>query len=147
MKIQIRRSLVVAAAGVSVVMGGIAVETAAAWVRTTAPATTSGLSAADLQDHLVAEEARSTALQAQVDALLAQAGQFHSALGQAGDRIASDVQQAATLRAELVAEAKHLAALKAAAKAAAQARAATPPPTHSTTGASGGSGGGDDGGD
>ncbi|HEY7936931.1 MAG TPA: hypothetical protein VID26_07350 [Candidatus Limnocylindrales bacterium] len=148
MKIQIRRSLVVAAAGASVVMGGVAVETAAAWVRTTVPTSAPSLSAADIQNQLAAEEARSAALQAQVDALLAQAGQFHAALGAASDRIAGDVQQAAGLRAQLAAEEKKLAALKAAAaKAAAQRPAATPPPTHSTTGASGGSGGGDDGGD
>jgi colicin import membrane protein len=149
MKIQLRRSLVVAAAGTSVVMGGFAVQTAAAWVHATAPGSGSTLTAADLQDQLAAEEARSTALQAQVDALLSQAGQFHAALGQASDQIASDVQQAAALRAELAVEEKRLAALKAAAKAAAaaQRRAATAPPTHTTTGASGGSGGGDDGGD
>jgi len=150
LKIQVRRSLIIAAAGSSVVMGGVAVQTAAAWVHATTPADESTLTATDLQDQLTAEEARSAALQAQVDALLAQAGQFHTALGQASDQIAGDVQQAAALRVELAAEQKRLAALKAAAaKAAAAAKhqAATPPPTHTTTGASGGSGGGDDGGD
>jgi peptidoglycan hydrolase CwlO-like protein len=146
LKIQVRRSLIIAAAGSSVVMGGVAVQTAAAWVQSTIPANGPTLTAADLQDQLAAEEARSAALQAQVDALLAQAGQFHDALGQASDQIVGDVQQAAALRAELAAEQKRLAALKAAAKAAAaQHPKATPPPTHTTTGASGGSG--DDGGD
>ena len=149
MKIQVRRSLIIAAAGSSVVMGGVAVQTAAAWVQSTIPANGPTLTAADLQDQLTAEETRSAALQAQVDALLAQAGQFHDALGQASNQIAGDVQQAAALRAELAAEQKRLAALKAAAAKAAAAphQTATPPPTHTTTGASGGSGGGDDGGD
>jgi peptidoglycan hydrolase CwlO-like protein len=129
------------------VIGAAAVQTAGAWVHSNVPASAPTLTTAQLQDQLSAEEARSNALQAQVDALLNQAGQFNSALSAAGSRVASDLEKAAALRAQLAAEQKQLAALKAAAKAAAAHRStATPPPTHSTTGASGGSGG-DDGGD
>jgi len=148
MKLQVRRSLVVTATGASLVLGAAAVQTAAAWVQTTVPSSDPALTAAQLQDQLATEQARSAALQAQVDALLAQAGQFNTALTAAGNRVASDVQKAAVLRAQLAAEQKQLAALKAAATAAAKAAAhkpaATPAPTHATTGASGASGGGDD---
>lgn len=151
MKLLIRRSLVVTATGASLVMGGAAVQTAAAWVHSSVPAAAPALTAAQLQDQLGAEQARALALQAQVDALLAQASQFNTALDAAGTRVASDVQMAASLRAQLAAEQKQLAALKAANKAAAAAAAhqaaAAPPPTHARTGASGASGGGGDSGD
>ena len=150
MKLLIRRSLVVTATGASLVMGGAAVQTAAAWVHSSVPAAAPALTAAQLQDQLGAEQARALALQAQVDALLAQASQFNTALDAAGTRVASDVQMAASLRAQLAAEQKQLAALKAANKAAAAAAyraAAAPPPTHAQTGASGASGGGGDSGD
>jgi hypothetical protein len=150
MKLLIRRSLVVTATGASLVMGGAAVQTAAAWVHSSVPAAAPALTAAQLQDQLGAEQARALALQAQVDALLAQASQFNGALDAAGTRVASDVQMAASLRAQLAAEQKQLAALKAANKAAAAAAhraAAAPPPTHAKTGASGASGGGGDSGD
>jgi hypothetical protein len=150
MKLLIRRSLVVTATGASLVMGGAAVQTAAAWVHSSVPAAAPALTAAQLQDQLGAEQARALALQAQVDALLAQASQFNTALDAAGTRVASDVQMAASLRAQLAAEQKQLAALKAANKAAAAAAhgaAAAPPPTHAKTGASGASGGGGDSGD
>jgi hypothetical protein len=150
MKLLIRRSLVVTATGASLVMGGAAVQTAAAWVHSSVPAAAPALTAAQLQDQLGAEQARALALQAQVDALLAQASQFNTALDAAGTRVASDVQMAASLRAQLAAEQKQLAALKAANKAAAATAhraAAAPPPTHAKTGASGASGGGGDSGD
>lgn len=150
MKLLIRRSLVVTATGASLVMGGAAVQTAAAWVHSSVPAVAPALTAAQLQDQLGAEQARALALQAQVDALLAQASQFNGALDAAGTRVASDVQMAASLRAQLALEQKQLAALKAANKAAAAAAhraAAAPPPTHAQTGASGASGGGGDSGD
>lgn len=150
MKLLIRRSLVVTATGASLVMGGAAVQTAAAWVHSSVPAAAPALTAGQLQDQLGAEQARALALQAQVDALLAQASQFNAALNAAGTRVASDVQMAASLRAQLAAEQKQLAALKAANKAAAAAAhraAAAPPPTHAKTGASGASGGGGDSGD
>ena len=150
MKLLIRRSLVVTATGASLVMGGAAVQTAAAWVHSSVPAAAPALTAAQLQDQLGAEQARALALQAQVDALLAQASQFNTALDAAGTRVASDVQMAASLRAQLALEQKQLAALKAANKAAAAAAhraAAAPPPTHAQTGASGASGGGGDSGD
>ena len=150
MKLLIRRSLVVTATGASLVMGGAAVQTAAAWVHSSVPAAAPALTAAQLQDQLGAEQARALALQAQVDALLAQASQFNTALNAAGTRVASDVQMAASLRAQLALEQKQLAALKAANKAAAAAAhraAAAPPPTHAQTGASGASGGGGDSGD
>ena len=150
MKLLIRRSLVVTATGASLVMGGAAVQTAAAWVHSSVPAAAPALTAAQLQDQLGAEQARALALQAQVDGLLAQASQFNTALDAAGTRVASDVQMAASLRAQLAAEQKQLAALKAANKAAAAAAhraAAAPPPTHAKTGASGASGGGGDSGD
>ena len=151
MKVQIRRSLVVTATGASLVLGAAAVQTAAAWVQTTVPSSDPALAAGRLQDQLAAEQARSATLQAQVEALLAQAGQFNTALTSASDRVASDVLKAAALRAQLALEQKQLATLKAAAAAAAKAAAhktaATPPPTHTTTGASGAADGGDDGGD
>lgn len=151
MKLLIRRSLVVTATGASLVMGGAAVQTAAAWVHSSVPNAAPALTAAQLQDQLDAEQARSVALQSQVDALLTQASEFNTALNAAGVRVASDVQKAAALRAQLAAEQKQLAALKAASKAAAaaaaQRAAAAPPPTHAKTGASGASSSGDDGGD
>lgn len=151
MKLLIRRGLVVTATGASLVMGGAAVQTAAAWVHSSVPNAAPALTAAQLQDQLDAEQARSVALQSQVDALLTQASEFNTALNAAGARVASDVQKAAALRAQLAAEQKQLAALKAASKAAAaaaaQRAAAAPPPTQAKTGASGASSSGDDGGD
>lgn len=154
MKLLIRRSLVVTATGASLVMGGAAVQTAAAWVHSSVPNAAPALTAAQLQDQLDAEQARSVALQSQVDALLTQASEFNTALNAAGARVASDVQKAAALRAQLAAEQKQLAALKAASKAAAaaaaaaaQRAAAAAPPTQAKTGASGASSSGDDGGD
>ena len=148
MKLEVRRGMVVTAAGASLVMGGVAVHTAAAWVQTSVPTSATPLTPAQLQEQLAAEEAHSAALQAQVDALLGQAGQFDSALTAANARVAGDVQLAVQLRALLATEQRQLAALKAAAAAAARKAASTPPPpTHTTTGASGGSGSGDNGGD
>ncbi len=147
MKLQVRRSLVLAAAGASVVIGATAVQTAAAWVQASVPTGPATLTGVQLEDQLAAEEARSAALQAQVDALLAQAGQFDSTIAAANARVASDVKQAADLHAQLAVEQKQLAALKAAAAAAAHKQAPTPPPTHTTTGASGSTTGSDDGGD
>ncbi len=147
MNLRVRRGLIVTATGASLVMGGAAVQTAAAWVQASVPSTATPLTAAQLADQLAAEEARSAALQAQVNALLAQAGQFDSALTAASSRVASDVQEAATLRAQLALEQRTLAALKAAAAAAAARKPAAAPTAHATTGASGGSGGDDGSGD
>ena len=147
MKLMIRRGLVVTATGASLVMGGVAVQGAAAWAHASAPTGPAVVTASQLQEQLDAEQARSAALQAQVDALLAQTAEFNAALNAAGARVSGDVQKAAALRAQLAAAQKQLAAIKAAAaasKAAANQAKATPAPTHATTGASGASGGGDD---
>ncbi len=147
MKLMIRRGLVLTATGASLVMGAAAVQGAAVWAHSSAPSAAAPITtAAQLQDQLDSEQARSATLQAQVVALLAQTSQFNTALNAAGARVASDVQKAAVLRAQLATAQKQLAAIKAAARAAAAHAAArpTPAPTHATTGASGGSGGGDD---
>ena len=148
MKLMIRRGLVLTATGASLVMGAAAVQGAAAWAHASTPATGAPITtAAQLQDQLDSEQARSASLQAQVDALLLQTTQFNTALNAAGARVASDVQKAAVLRAQLAAAQKQLAAIKAAAAKAAATHAAakpTPAPTHATTGASGAKGGGDD---
>jgi hypothetical protein len=147
MNLRVRRGLVATATGASLVMGGVAIHTAAAWVGADVPTSAPPLTTAELEAQLAAEEAHSVALQAQVDALFAQANQFDSALNAASARVAGDVQRAAQLRAQLAAEQRQLASLKAAAAAAARKAASTPSPTHTTTGASGGSSSGDDGGD
>lgn len=148
MKLLIRRGLVLTATSASLVMGGVAVQGAAGWAHSNAPTSGALVTAGQLQDQLDSEQARSAALQAQVDALLAQTSDFNTALNAAGARVASDVQKAAVLRAQLATAQKQLAAIRAAAAKAARAAAshpkATPAPTHATTGASGGKGGGDD---
>jgi hypothetical protein len=148
MKLLIRRGLVITATGASLVMGGVAVQGAAAWAHSSAPTGAAVVTASQLQDQLDAEQARSAALQTQVDALLVQTSEFNAALNAAGDRVAGDVQKAAALRAQLAAAQKQLAAIRAASAAASKGAGnqsrATPATTHATTGASGGSGGGDD---
>ncbi len=148
MKLMVRRGLVITATGASLVMGGVAVQGAAAWAHSSAPTGPAVVTASQLQEQLDVEQARSAALQAQVDALLAQTAEFNAALNAAGDRVSGDVQKAAALRAQLAAAQKQLAKIKAAAAAASKAAGnqakATPAPTHATTGASGASGGGDD---
>ena len=82
----IRRGLVLTATGASLVIGAAAVQGAAAWAHSSAPTVGAPISATQLQDQLDTEQARSAALQAQVDALLAQTTDSPTALNAAGAR-------------------------------------------------------------
>lgn len=155
-KLVLRRIVVVVGVVLSLTVGALAVRAASDWTAASAPLAVEPISARTLTQRLVDEQARSAALESQLDALLQQSRDLTAALQAADDRAAADTKTAQDLQAKLVeAKAKLTALQKAAARQAAQlkaqqaaaraaartaARSAT---THSTTGASGAATGGE----
>jgi hypothetical protein len=152
-RLLVRRAAVIAAATLSLAIGGLAVRAAADWTAATAPLDLPPVSAKDLTQQLADEQARSASLEAQLAGLMGQSTDLNAALQAARDRATLDAKTAASLQAQLAATKKKLAALERAARQARTASAplthqATPRPTsHSSTGASGQGGSGGEGGD
>ena len=125
----VRRALVALGVVASITVGVATVEAAATWTAQSAPLNVAPESVESLTARLAAEEARSSDLQAQLDALHGHAGDLSTALNVATDRIATDAETAQALRDRLTAAKERLAALeKLIAKTRAQTRAAAAVP-------------------
>ncbi len=134
---RIRRVFVLVGVVASLAMGAVTVRGAAAWTAGSAPLAVPPTSADAVAARLADEEARSSDLQRQLDALRGDSAQLVAALDAAQAQIASDGDAAAGLRARLAAAQKRLATLEASiARARANALAAA------RQGSSGGSSGG-----
>jgi chromosome segregation ATPase len=133
----LRRALVVLGVVASITVGVATVEAAATWTAQAAPLQVAPESVDSLKARLAAEEARSTELAAQIDALRGHAGELGTALNVATDRIAADAETAQALRDRLGAAKERLAALErliAKTRAAARTAAAAPRATAAAAG-------------
>lgn len=145
-----RRAAVVAAAGLSLTVGGIAVRAAAAWTAAEAPLNAAPLSVTTLAQQLADEQARSVALQNQLSALTSQSGDLSAALKGARARAVADAREAKALQGRLAAARRTPAASARLTVAPTTGRSGqtaaiptpTAPPVQATTGASGATGGG-----
>ncbi len=130
-----RRSLVAGGVVLSLLLGALSIEAAAAWARASAPPAAPAITVESLEAQLEAEHVRSAALREQLTAIDRQSRQLADGLAAARERIGTDLAAADAMRAELAAAKKQLADLKrqmAAARAAsasanASAGAAPPP--------------------
>ncbi len=138
-----RRAAVVAAAGLSLTVGGIAVRAAAAWTAAEAPLNAAPLSVTTLAQQLADEQARSVALQKQLSSLTSQSGDLSAALKGARARAVADAREAKALQGRLAA-ARRTTAAPTTGRSGQTAAIPTPtaPPVQATTGASGATGGG-----
>lgn len=131
-----RRTLVTAGVVGSLVVGAATVSAAAAWTANAAPMESPPLSASDIAARLVDASARSAALEQQIVDLTSRTSDLAQALAAANKRVGTDATTAKTLRAQLAAAQRKLAALTKALKAApprAQSpttAGSTPTPTH-----------------
>jgi chromosome segregation ATPase len=122
----LRRSLVIVGVIASLAAGIVTAESAAEWTARSAPLAVAPESVQSLTARLAAEEARSTALQDELDALRTRATELSDALDVARGRIVSDSDTAAALRARLDGAKTRLVALeKLIAAARAKVRTAT----------------------
>ncbi len=130
-----RRSLVAGGVVLSLLLGALSIEAAAAWARASAPPAAPAITVESLEAQLEAEHVRSAVLREQLTAIGRQSRQLADGLAAARERIGTDLAAADAMRAELAAAKKQLADLKrqmAAARAAsasanASAGAAPPP--------------------
>ena len=148
MSIHARRGAIILGVAASLLLGAVSIRAAAAWTAAAAPLAVSPTSAGTLANQLVNEQARSAALQAQLQDLAARASELSTALAAAQGRIATDASSAARLRTRLVASQKKLDALQRSLRAAA-ARSrpvvvATAVSTAAPAGPTAGGNGGDD---
>lgn len=116
---RIRRQLVLVGVIVSLVLAGTAVRAASLWTAQSAPLAQPPSSIQSIESALSSEQARSAALQGQLDALRTSSQDLVTALATANDRVTIDQATADTLRTSLAAAQKKLASLEAALKAAA----------------------------
>jgi len=122
MKGPFRRWLVVGGVVLSLLLGALSIEAAAAWARASAPPPAPAVTVESLQAQLEAEHLRSAALLEQLTAIGRQSRQLADGLTAARERIGTDLAAADAMRAELAAAKQQLADLKrqmAAARAAA----------------------------
>jgi hypothetical protein len=112
MKGRFRRWLVAGGVVLSLLLGALSIEAAAAWARASAPPAAPAITVASLQAQLEAEHVRSAALLEQLTAIGRQSGELADGLAAARDRIGTDLAAADALRAELAAAKKQLADLK-----------------------------------
>lgn len=119
--IRLRRPLVVLGVLLSLLTGAATIQAAAAWTAASSPLAAKPPSVESLQNALATEQARSAALQDQLDELSAGSADLTTALEVARDRIASDTAHATELQASLEAARAKLAALE---KSISQARTA-----------------------
>ena len=125
MKLIARRTAVVLGVTASLLLGVVSIRAAAAWTAASAPLASVPVSVASLTDELAAEQARSAALQAQLDDLAGRSTELTGALEAAQGRMTTDAATAKDLRARLAAATKKLAALTQSLKQAARASTAS----------------------
>ncbi len=123
--IQPRRILTVAGVVLALLLGVATVRAAAAWASSSASLQGSPPPVGALQDALAQEQARSAALQDQLDQLTSGSTDLQSALEAAQTRITTDADQAAQLRAALADAKTRLASLERSIRSASAARATT----------------------
>lgn len=112
MKGPFRRWLVAGGVVLSLLLGALSIEAAAAWARASAPPAAPAITVESLQAQLEAEHGRSAALLAQLTAIGRQSRRLADGLAAAHERIGTDLAAADAMRAELAAAKKQLADLK-----------------------------------
>lgn len=127
--VRLRRPAVMLGVILVLLAGAATIRAAAAWTAASSPLADKPPSVESLQSALAAEQARSLALQAQLDAITTGSTDLAAALQAARDRIAEDASQARSLQADLEAARTRLAALE---RSIRQARTATPAPVAAT---------------
>ena len=132
---RLRRSLTLVLAVAALLLGFAAIRAASAWTAEAAPLVVSPTAAADIEAKLVAEQARTLELEAQIATMSGQADELTTALRAAQERIVTDGGHADQLAADLAAAKERLKQLEAAIKAASAQRTVT---VVSTTGSSSG---------
>lgn len=135
-RLAVRRSVIVVAVALSLVVGVAAVRAAAVWTAASAPLTDTPVSASTLSQRLLDEQARSSSLEDQLTALTGQTQDLTAALSAAQAQIGKDAGTAKDLRDQLAQAKKRLAALNQAIHTASAAS------TSSGSGSSTSSGGG-----
>jgi hypothetical protein len=147
MKGRFRRWLVAGGVVLSLLLGALSIEAAAAWARASAPPAAPAITVESLQAQLAAEHVRSAALLEQLTAIGRQSRELADGLAAARERIGTDLAAADAMRAELAAAKKQLADLKrqmAAARAASVSASAGSAPPPAPAGKEGHEGGDDD---
>jgi DNA repair exonuclease SbcCD ATPase subunit len=129
LRVRLRRALVIAVIGGSLVLGVATVRAAAAWTAAGAPLSVAPASVRVLTDRLAVEEVRSADLQRRLDELAAASTDLATALDAARQRIATDAETAAALRRRLDQAKARLQTLEASIARARSALAAARPPT------------------
>jgi hypothetical protein len=112
MKGPFRRWLVAGGVVLSLLLGALSIEAAAAWARASAPPAAPAITVESLQAQLEAEHVRSAVLLEQLTAIGRQSRQLADGLAAARERIGTDLAAADAMRAELAAAKKQLADLK-----------------------------------
>jgi len=121
-RLRARRLATLAGVLAVLVLGAGAIRAAADWTAASAPLAGAPISVVEWQSRLAEEQARSAALNTQLDALAGRSADLESALSEANLRIAADTAHAAELEAQLEAATTKLAALE---RTMATARSAT----------------------
>jgi peptidoglycan hydrolase CwlO-like protein len=111
--IRVRRPLVVLGVVLSLFVGAATIRAAAVWTAASSPLGAKPPSIESLQAALANEQARSAALQAQLDQLAAGSADLTGAINAARERITNDAAQADGLRTSLKAAKAKLASLEA----------------------------------
>jgi ABC-type transport system involved in cytochrome bd biosynthesis fused ATPase/permease subunit len=101
MPIRLRRPAVLLGVVLALLVGAATIRGAAAWTAANSPLIAKPPSVDGLLSALDAEQARSNALQAQLDELIAGSTELTTALAAARDRIAQDASQAEALQSSL----------------------------------------------
>jgi septal ring factor EnvC (AmiA/AmiB activator) len=109
---RLRRPAVVLGVVLVLLAGAATIRAAAAWTAASSPLTSKPPSIEQLRADLVTEQARSDALQARLDELVAGSTELTAALQAARDQIARDATEAETLRANLTSAQKKLSSLE-----------------------------------
>jgi len=137
---RLRRSLTLVLAVAALLLGFAAIRAASAWTAEAAPLVVSPTAAADIEAKLVAEQARTLELEAQIATMSGQADELTTALRAAQERIVTDGGHADQLAADLAAARARLKKLEAAIKAASAQRTTTVVSTTASTTAGSSSG-------
>lgn len=138
--VRLRRPAVLLGVVLALFAGAATIRAAAVWTAASSPLVSKPPSVESLEAALAAEQARSLALQAQLDSLAGGSADLTAALQAARDRIAEDASQARTLQKSLEAARTKLTTLE---RSIRQTRAATPPPVPPPTVAAVASSGGE----
>jgi len=138
LRLRVRRGLIIAVIGGSLVLGVATVRAAAAWTAAGAPLAVAPASVQALTDRLAAEQARSADLQRRLDELESASTDLATSLDAARQRIATDADAAAALKGRLDQARVRLRTLEASIARARSGLAAARPPTPPSSGRSAG---------